>query len=266
MHANCRMQIKCTKCGQTFGTVTSLSKHKRFCDTTGGAPPNAQQKQSQTHSDSVLALASASKLSSQSALNSNVSQLSQAMTTPPNPFLMFPAPSPFFPPGFAPYHSLQRMFPNSAAQAPPFPMLFPTVQHTLERTMHSNDRKTPVRQLSHDSPVKVSPPTGEEASNRLRPSPARPIPINLQHQNGSNQHSNNNNNNSLKKINSESGYNNSSARRSPCIERRSTRSKSSFLSIEDLTTKSDTKKHEQSDSEFDSPTKRQKMSDAIKKV
>lgn len=32
MHADCRMQIKCGKCGQSFSTVTSLSKHKRFCD------------------------------------------------------------------------------------------------------------------------------------------------------------------------------------------------------------------------------------------
>ena len=43
MHANCRMQIKCHKCGQAFSTVTSLSKHRRFCDSTptptSTAPP-----------------------------------------------------------------------------------------------------------------------------------------------------------------------------------------------------------------------------------
>ncbi|CAG9860591.1 unnamed protein product [Phyllotreta striolata] len=38
MHADCRMQIKCVKCGQSFSTVTSLSKHKRFCDSTSSAP------------------------------------------------------------------------------------------------------------------------------------------------------------------------------------------------------------------------------------
>lgn len=32
MHATCRLQIKCPKCGQAFSTVTSLSKHKRFCE------------------------------------------------------------------------------------------------------------------------------------------------------------------------------------------------------------------------------------------
>eukprot|EP00057_Strongylocentrotus_purpuratus_P005201 XP_003730421.1 PREDICTED: PR domain zinc finger protein 16 [Strongylocentrotus purpuratus] len=31
MHANCRTQLKCATCGQTFSTVTSLNKHRRFC-------------------------------------------------------------------------------------------------------------------------------------------------------------------------------------------------------------------------------------------
>lgn len=34
MHADCRMQIKCNKCHQSFSTGTSLTKHKRFCDST----------------------------------------------------------------------------------------------------------------------------------------------------------------------------------------------------------------------------------------
>ncbi|XP_066153547.1 transcription factor hamlet isoform X2 [Euwallacea fornicatus] len=38
MHSDCRLQIKCAKCGQPFSTVTSLSKHKRFCDSTGQPP------------------------------------------------------------------------------------------------------------------------------------------------------------------------------------------------------------------------------------
>ena len=32
MHADCRQQIKCVDCGQTFSTLISLNKHKRFCD------------------------------------------------------------------------------------------------------------------------------------------------------------------------------------------------------------------------------------------
>lgn len=39
MHATCRMQIKCHRCGQGFATVTSLSKHKRFCGSPGGRSP-----------------------------------------------------------------------------------------------------------------------------------------------------------------------------------------------------------------------------------
>ena len=39
MHADCRMQIKCVKCNQSFSTVTSLTKHKRFCDS-NAAPVN----------------------------------------------------------------------------------------------------------------------------------------------------------------------------------------------------------------------------------
>ena len=55
MHANCRMQIKCSKCGQAFSTVTSLSKHRRFCDSTPSpylalaAQQQQQQQQSLLH-------------------------------------------------------------------------------------------------------------------------------------------------------------------------------------------------------------------------
>ena len=50
MHANCRMQIKCSKCGQAFSTVTSLSKHRRFCDSTPSPylALAAQQQQQQS--------------------------------------------------------------------------------------------------------------------------------------------------------------------------------------------------------------------------
>ena len=32
MHADCRQQIDCGSCGQTFNTLVSLNKHKRFCE------------------------------------------------------------------------------------------------------------------------------------------------------------------------------------------------------------------------------------------
>lgn len=162
MHADCRMQIKCNKCGQSFSTVTSLSKHKRFCDSTGPS----------THS--------------QNSHNQSVAQpIPPAMTTPPNPFLMFRNHAPFFPPGFSHYPSLQGiqgMFPSSPSQASHFPLMF----SKPEMPSLESDRKTPPR-LSlaqslqqHHNVMKVSPPTGEEATNNLRPSPARPIPLNMQ--------------------------------------------------------------------------------------
>lgn len=47
MHADCRQQIKCTDCGQAFSTVTSLSKHKRFCEgVTGANRPSVVPSQS----------------------------------------------------------------------------------------------------------------------------------------------------------------------------------------------------------------------------
>lgn len=62
MHSNCQMRIKCHKCTQSFNTVTSLSKHKRFCDSTspstvggpngGAAAAQEQQQQQQQKSGS----------------------------------------------------------------------------------------------------------------------------------------------------------------------------------------------------------------------
>lgn len=196
MHADCRMQIKCNKCGQSFSTVTSLSKHKRFCDSTGGPHnPGVQSQQSQQQGNSVT--------------------IPQAMTTPPNPFLMFRNHAPFFPPGF-PY-PLQGIFPPSPAQAPHFPLLFPKPNVDLP-TLEA-DRKTPPRlnlsqsHLQHNN-MKVSPPTAEEATNSLRPSPARPLPLSIQNLTSikieKNSSSINNNNNSTNNLNHSTNYLNSS--------------------------------------------------------
>ncbi|XP_055546888.1 transcription factor hamlet isoform X2 [Wyeomyia smithii] len=163
MHADCRMQIKCNKCGQSFSTVTSLSKHKRFCDSTsvGGGPlhPAAAQQQP-----------------------AGVPNLSHNMATPPNPFLMFSS-NPFFPPGFRPYPGMTGIFPPNPAQAPQFPLPFfpkPVSAGTVEM-----ERKTPsprhlnIMEQYGQQTMKISPPTAEEATNHLRPSPARPIPVNF---------------------------------------------------------------------------------------
>lgn len=78
MHADCRMQIKCSKCGQSFSTVTSLTKHKRFCDSSSPGHNPSGQTPSMTH-------------------------LPQPNT--PNPFLLHTRPHgplPFYPPSLMP--------------------------------------------------------------------------------------------------------------------------------------------------------------------
>ncbi|KAI4457222.1 zinc finger protein [Holotrichia oblita] len=160
MHADCRMQIKCVKCSQSFSTVTSLSKHKRFCDSTTPAPSLGNPQQ--------IPL---------SPMGSN------------NPFSMYRPPAcplPFFPPHFPPY---PQLFPTTGPPAPPFinPLLFNQLpklkpessdeiplkkRRTIspERISPLKERFTPPRftQIT----AKVSPPTAEEA--HLTPSPARP--------------------------------------------------------------------------------------------
>lgn len=255
MHADCRMQIKCQKCGQSFSTVTSLSKHKRFCDTT-----TCSQSMTSTHSQhSNSELSNSVTHPTPSAISPSAPKLSQAMSVPPNPFLMLPGPPPFFPPGFAPYHNLQRIFPNSGCQVTGFPMLFPTAHHASMDSSSQSDRKTPLQQLCRDITSKISPSTAEEAAHHSRPSPARPVPINLRNRN-------HNNNDTKRKINNEDCHD--YPEKLSFIEQRVTRSKPGFLSIEDLAMKTDLKrKAECSETEYNNtPTKKTFFSETDGKV
>lgn len=187
MHADCRMQIKCNKCGQSFSTVTSLSKHKRFCDSTGagsnlvGSQSSAQQQHHQQNP-------------------------SAAMTTPPNPFLMFRNP-PFFPPGLSPYSSLQGIFPPSPAQAPHFPLFLP--KHNFElpcldsidstATATTTPTKMNASHNSSSSSHKLSPSQADEAN--MRPSPARPAPLSVHNLINKHDKSMNNNSSSVNNFN-----------------------------------------------------------------
>ncbi|XP_055636879.1 transcription factor hamlet isoform X2 [Toxorhynchites rutilus septentrionalis] len=172
MHADCRVQIKCPKCGQSFSTTTSLSKHKRFCDSTpvgggGGGRP--------IHPATAAAAAAAHQ---QAAIASGVPNLPHNMATPPNPFLMF-AGNPFFPHGFRP--GMAPILPPNLA--PQFPMSF--FPNPAPANPAEHERKTPSpRHMNFmdqygQQTMKISPPTAEEATNHLRPSPARPIPMNF---------------------------------------------------------------------------------------
>lgn len=179
MHSDCRIQIKCNKCGQSFNTVTSLSKHKRFCDSTGTGSSlagNQHQASSQQHQNSQA--------------------IPSAMTTPTNHFFMFRN-APFFPPSLSPFHGLQGIFPPSPAQAPHFSSLFPPKLNfdmpCLDIDGSGSSRKTPTKMNGSHS--KLSPSQADEASTNLRPSPARPsAPLSVQ--NLINRHDKNINNNS----------------------------------------------------------------------
>lgn len=156
MHSNCRLQIKCLKCGQPFSTVTSLSKHKRFCDSTSPAPSLPSPPQ--------LSMAS-----------------SYPFYRPPTVPLPFHFPTQF------PGYQMPHMFPT------PTPSLFPSLfLNPLKTKRCKTEDEPPPKRVKLESPVKhepinkerftpprvpvvaekVSPPTGEEAD--LTPSPARP--------------------------------------------------------------------------------------------
>lgn len=253
MHADCRIQIRCEKCAQSFGTSTSLTKHKRFCETTSG-PQSATAQRSNSLSSPPTPVTH----SNQPYLGSSVPPLT--MGSRPNLFPMLPGSAPFFPHGF-PYPDWQRMFPNNGVQQS-FPLLFPGAQHALDRpTLPDTNMQARHIPPAQENSIKLSPSSANEGSNHLRPSPSRPIPINLLHHP---KNHNNNNNNSSKKNSNEGTY---PGTRESSVERRNTRSKSSFLSIEDLTMKKETKiKAEHSGSEHSSPIKRKHSSDLDEKV
>ncbi|XP_047366580.1 histone-lysine N-methyltransferase PRDM16-like isoform X4 [Vespa velutina] len=148
MHADCRMQIKCVKCGQSFSTVTSLSKHKRFCDSTAPTGPPGT--------------------------------MPQLPTSAPSPFLVYPRP-PVSLPGGLPFYppSLMAPYPGIFPNAPNFlnsPLLFPPkLDEVGDKRSESpkKERFTPPR--IHPQHSKISPSAGEEATSLFRPSPARPL-------------------------------------------------------------------------------------------
>ncbi|XP_015036079.2 transcription factor hamlet isoform X1 [Drosophila pseudoobscura] len=126
MHATCRMQIKCTKCNQSFSTVTSLSKHKKFCDSTGSyrnQPLGRHQHPLSATSTSSQPQQGSDSQGESSSAAAAAAAAAAAMTTPPNPFLMFRPGPPFFP-GFPPY-GLPGIFPSSPLRAANFPLFFP---------------------------------------------------------------------------------------------------------------------------------------------
>uniref|UniRef100_A0A182Y3K3 C2H2-type domain-containing protein n=1 Tax=Anopheles stephensi TaxID=30069 RepID=A0A182Y3K3_ANOST len=195
MHADCQVQIKCNKCGDSFSTTTSLSKHKRFCDSTAvtraslhsGAHPS-QLRHSHDPYPHGRSIAGAGQQGSAgggsgtggaSAVGAGsgagtLHSLPPGMATPPNPFLMFPGHR----------SSRQGLDHTRGCPVPQFPLSF-FPKPAAPGPLPEPERRTPSPSSRHlgllegygQQSMKISPPTGEEATNHLRPSPARPIPV-----------------------------------------------------------------------------------------
>lgn len=195
MHADCRMQIKCTKCAQSFSTLTSLSKHKRFCDSNSAVNSSNGPPQIMPH------------LHPQ---NSNPSPFPPFYPRPPAlagsvPFLhhalLPPYPSLFHP---SPHHppSFMGQTPFLFGQNPQQPKMqeeelvknsfsmesLPQYQFLRNDSSNNIKLSSPVREKERNTkvepttppttlvptPSKISPPTAQEADSSQRPSPARP--------------------------------------------------------------------------------------------
>ncbi|XP_068242407.1 transcription factor hamlet-like isoform X1 [Palaemon carinicauda] len=117
MHADCRLQIKCTRCGQAFSTVTSLAKHKRFCDT---APSLSMPPGHHSLHDNKL--------------SPNGLHLGGISSTPPSPFMMYPRPVLPFPSLLSSY----PMFPSipSLVGGPQHPLLTSSLLLPFQNSSH----------------------------------------------------------------------------------------------------------------------------------
>lgn len=108
MHADCRLQIKCIKCGQAFSTETSLTKHKRFCDT---APP--------------LSLPHTNHNLSENKMHPSQFNLNSLQSSPSNSLMMYPRPPlPLLTPALLSNYSMFQSFPSLVGGAQ-HPLLTP---------------------------------------------------------------------------------------------------------------------------------------------
>ncbi len=121
MHADCRQQIKCKDCGQAFSTMTSLSKHKRFCEgmLRNGARFGAFPSPPEKTGTSPLPLSPTSP-AGMSALAS--AYMANMYNPRPSPFPFYPplgAPGfPMFPPGHPMAGMTAPMLPGSDSKFP----------------------------------------------------------------------------------------------------------------------------------------------------
>ena len=213
MHANCRMQIKCHKCGQAFSTVTSLSKHRRFCDSTpspflpgggSGGGNNGQSKMTSPVGSSMLDLSS-SELMAAAANGTGPFGHHHNHHHPHLP--KFGGPTSFLQPPFTSHlHSLFGGVGHGTAggaaggfpflQGHPHPMMFPTMLQRMAMS-HLNSGKSLL------SAARPPPPLVESMTERSKaaflpppPSTCKPPLPTLGSDLHSGLHSNNNSNSS----------------------------------------------------------------------
>lgn len=155
MHATCRLQIKCNKCGQAFSTVTSLSKHKRFCE--GNSPSLALGLSSNTNLNSSNTNISSESDTKKEASARTGTHLTHSITTP----LLNANTSPAVPtPATNPYLLYQRpgfpFYPNSLFG---FSNIFPPIQASSSNnslTSPGSSNSVPLDSICHKKEANCS--------------------------------------------------------------------------------------------------------------
>ncbi|XP_014210919.1 PR domain zinc finger protein 16-like isoform X2 [Copidosoma floridanum] len=168
MHIKCRSQITCSKCKAKFSTITSLTKHKRFCDSTLPSPTS---------------VAAAALLSSSSpcppSSSSSQQQLARVQQPPPPP-------PPLLPPSSSSAVAALAGMPHQGHPSPflfprqPMPAFYPPslvssyTSSFLGQLPFLFPPKPPVADESPPEPRKPEPPAAEEPEERASPARQQP--------------------------------------------------------------------------------------------
>lgn len=207
MHADCRMQVKCDRCDQSFSTGTSLSKHKRFCES-NSLPTSSSSGPTTPNSNGGVPQQNPSSFS----------MYQRFALCPPHPLTSYPVhplyipqangslPPSFFPSPFGPFGPLTSKL-NMDMLTMPGGLSYELNRYKQATVggggeSYEHNDATPAKRTTSSSsssllsfspsslagvqktppsagriPMgssKTSPLVGEEASSNQRPSPARP--------------------------------------------------------------------------------------------
>ena len=143
------MQIKCHKCGQAFSTVTSLSKHRRFCDSTPTPSSPYGLNTSPIKSPPPLTPKNGAFDSSKSPPNNLLRPQAPAAAPPP------PPPPPLYPGMLQPYLLQQAAMASgsslgAAAAALPF---YPNFLQQLARFQNQAQLSSLLQNNKRDDPM-----------------------------------------------------------------------------------------------------------------